>query len=108
MHVSLESVIFFKYFCAEREGGRGGGKVSILQLKGDFKKNWIWIPKQKNKKNVTTFYYLPVHFTFMVDFDFNVYFTSNRTKSSKLCEAKQEGNLSTDMDGKRKYNSTSL
>ena len=50
MHVSLESVIFFKYFCAEREGGRGGGKVSILQLKGDFKKNWIWIPKQKTKK----------------------------------------------------------
>ena len=98
-------IIFFKYFCAE---GGGGKKVTILQLKGHFKKNWIWIPKQKNKKDVTAFYYLPVHFTFMVDFDFNVYFTSNRTKSSKLCEVKQEGNLSTDMDGKRKYNSTSL
>ena len=101
----LEPVIFFKYFCAEREGGRRG-EGEHFTIQGW--KNWIWIPKQKNKKDVTTFYYLPVHFTFMVDFDFNVYFTSNRTKSSKLCEVKQEGNLSTDMDGKRKYNSTSL
>ena len=54
MHVSLEPVIFFKYFCAEREGGRGGGgrwafynwrvtlrKIEFGSLNKKTKKMWL-------------------------------------------------------------------
>ena len=95
-------------FVQRGKGGGGGGRWAFYNWRVTLRKIEFGSLNKKNKKDVTTIYYLPVHFTFMVDFDFNVYFTSNRTKSSKLCEVKQEGNLSTDMDGKRKYNSTSL